>query len=122
MTDFSLSAEVGQACTQAPQDTHSDDRKSTPAVPTFRIEAAPQDRQRERALDLLAGAHAARTDDACRGIEGKIGIGGVDWGVEMIGAVAAIAHLAQADDPRLGLELAIAVGAGRQAVERMVGA
>ena len=29
MTVFSISAEVGQACTQAPQDTHSEDRKSS---------------------------------------------------------------------------------------------
>ena len=27
ITDFSLSVAVGQACTQAPQDTHSDSRK-----------------------------------------------------------------------------------------------
>jgi hypothetical protein len=26
-TDFSISAAVGQACTQAPQDTHSESRK-----------------------------------------------------------------------------------------------
>jgi len=29
ITDFSISAEVGQACTQAPQLTHSDFRKSS---------------------------------------------------------------------------------------------
>ena len=27
MTDFSVSVAVGQACTQAPQDTHSEPRK-----------------------------------------------------------------------------------------------
>ena len=27
MTDFSVSVAVGQACTQAPQDTHSESRK-----------------------------------------------------------------------------------------------
>jgi len=29
-TDFSVSASVGQACTQAPHETHSEDRKSVP--------------------------------------------------------------------------------------------
>ena len=29
-TVFSCSAEVGQACTQAPQETHSEERKSVP--------------------------------------------------------------------------------------------
>ena len=31
MTVFSRSAEVGQACTQAPQETHSDAMKDSPA-------------------------------------------------------------------------------------------
>ncbi len=30
MTDFSVRASVGQACTQAPQETHSEERKSVP--------------------------------------------------------------------------------------------
>jgi len=30
MTDFSVSVAVGQACTQAPQDTHSEPRKLSP--------------------------------------------------------------------------------------------
>jgi hypothetical protein len=30
MTDFSVSASVGHAWTQAPQETHSEDRKSVP--------------------------------------------------------------------------------------------
>jgi hypothetical protein len=30
MTLFSISVAVGQACTQAPQDTHSEPRKSAP--------------------------------------------------------------------------------------------
>ena len=82
---FSLSVAVGQACTQAPQETHSDDRKSTPPGETFESKPRPEDGQRERALHLLAGAHAARADDAFRGFEGEIGIGRVgrrrrdDW-------------------------------------------
>src|SRR5260221_8024398 len=30
MTDFSIRVAVGQACTQAPQETHSDSRKASP--------------------------------------------------------------------------------------------
>src|SRR5690606_18571425 len=37
-------------------------------------EAAPVDRQRESALHLVTGAHAARTDDAFAGIEIEIGV------------------------------------------------
>ena len=42
MTSFSLSVAVGQACTQAPQDTHSEDRKSTPPVATFESNPRPR--------------------------------------------------------------------------------
>src|SRR5262249_45628396 len=40
----------------------------------FRIEAAVLDGEGEGALDLLAGAHAARADDAFRRIEGEVGV------------------------------------------------
>ena len=33
MTDFSCKVAVGQACTQAPQDTHSDDRNVSTDMP-----------------------------------------------------------------------------------------
>ena len=39
-TDFSCSVAVGQACTQAPQDTHSDARKSPP--PGLTLESKPR--------------------------------------------------------------------------------
>ena len=42
MTLFSLSVAVGQACTQAPQETHSDDRKSTPPGETFESKPRPR--------------------------------------------------------------------------------
>ena len=64
MTDFSFSVAVGQACTQAPQETHSELKKFVPPAETFAVEAAALDRQRERALDFLAGADAAIADDA----------------------------------------------------------
>ena len=43
-----------------------------------RLKAAPGNGQREGALHLLAGPHAARTDDAFRRLVGEIGIGSVD--------------------------------------------
>ena len=42
MTGFSLSVAVGQACTQAPQETHSEDRKSTPPVETLESKPRPR--------------------------------------------------------------------------------
>ena len=71
----------------------------------LRIEAAALHRQRERALLLVAGAHAARADDALRGIEAEVRIGFVLVGEERVGvavrvlrlhvvrAVEAVAHL-----------------------------
>src|ERR1700732_4156147 len=41
MTDFSISVAVGQACTQAPQETHSDARKDS-AMPGETLEAKPR--------------------------------------------------------------------------------
>src|SRR5690606_22637042 len=38
------------------------------------VETAALDGQRERALNLFAGAHTARTDDAFRRIIGEIGV------------------------------------------------
>ncbi len=39
------------------------------------VETTAADRQRERALHFLAGAHAARADDAFRRIIGEVGVG-----------------------------------------------
>ena len=41
MTLFSFSVAVGQACTQAPQETHSELRKSTPPGETFDSKPRP---------------------------------------------------------------------------------
>ncbi|OIQ88747.1 hypothetical protein GALL_293520 [mine drainage metagenome] len=42
MTVFSASADVGQACTQAPHDTHSDCMKVSPAdAETFELKPRP---------------------------------------------------------------------------------
>ena len=40
--DFSCSAAVGQACTQAPQLTQSDERKSSPAMPAETMLSKPR--------------------------------------------------------------------------------
>ena len=65
MSDFSVSAAVGHASTQAPHETHSDSRNgSFWLADDLRVEAAALDRQRERALHFVARAHAARADDA----------------------------------------------------------
>ena len=86
----------------------------------LRIETATENSKREGALHLLAGAHAAGTDDALRGFEGEIGVGPVGRRLQVIGAVVAVAHVAKADVARLCLQLAVAVGAAGQTVERMV--
>ena len=84
------------------------------------VEAAAFDRQRERALDLLARAHAARADDALARVEREVGVGLVLLRVEVVLAVVAVAHFAQADDAGHVLQLTVAVGGAREAVERMV--
>ena len=84
----------------------------------------PCDRQRECALHFLAGAHAARADDALRRIEGEIRVGLVvlrRWPSRVVLALVAVAHLAQADRARHVLQFAVAVGGAGQAVERMIG-
>ena len=42
MTDFSSSVAVGQAWTQAPQETHSEEKKSSKPVPAEMIESKPR--------------------------------------------------------------------------------
>jgi len=96
------------------------------------VEAAPLDRQRECALHLGTGAHAAVADDALRGVVGEIRVRlvlGQPFGVRLalvagenvVLAVVTISHFAQTDRARHFLQLTIAVGRAGQAVERMVG-
>ena len=87
----------------------------------LRVKSAAENGQRERALHLLAGAHAARADDAFRGFKGEIGIGRVGRRLQMVRAVISVADVAQADIPGLGLQLAVVVGAASEAIQRMVG-
>ena len=98
---FSCSAVVGQACTQAPHETHSELMNGLAGAGRhLRVEAAALDGQRERALDLVAGAHAARADDARGRVEGEVGVGVVDRGVQVVVPVRAVADLAQPDRRR----------------------
>ena len=77
-------------------------QKIDPAGRDVRIETAAEDRQREGALHFLAGANAARADDAFRRLEGEIGVGRVGRRLQVIGAVVAVADFAQAHDSRPG--------------------
>ena len=86
-----------------------------------RCKAASVNGQREGALGFVAGAHAARADDALGGIEGEIGVALVPGGVEVVLAFIAIAHVAQADRASLILQLAIAIGGAGEAIERVIG-
>src|SRR5690606_6954489 len=85
------------------------------------VEAAALDGQRERTLDVFAGAHAARTHDALARLEGEVRVALVLGRVEVVGAVIAVAHFAQTHGTGHVLQFAVAVGGTGQAVERMVG-
>ena len=96
------------------------------------VETAARDRQCEGALNFLAGADAARADDAFRGVVGKIRVGlvlrhpvvvgaAIRLGEHVVLAFVTVAHVAQADRTRHVLQFAIAVGGAGQAVQRMVG-
>ena len=75
MTVFSWSVAVGQACTQAPHETHSDSMKAlVRSGADLRLEAAALDGQREGALHLVAGAHAAEQTMHLLGSKAKYGL------------------------------------------------
>src|SRR4029077_704763 len=86
-----------------------------------RVEAATGHGQRESALHLFAGAHAARADDALGWIEGEIGIGVVDAGIAVAGAVKTVTYFFQADRLR-GLEqFDVWVFGAIERIHRMIG-
>ncbi len=99
----------------------------------LRQEAAAFDGQRERALLLVARAHATRADDALRGIEAEIRIGFVDVCEErivravgvlrlhVIRAVETVAHFVEADGLRHLLDLGAPARRRRDRSERMIG-
>ena len=76
--DFSMSAPVGQDSTQAPQETHSESMNGWSwLADTFESKPRPWMVSAKRALHLVAGAHAARADDAQLRVEGEVGIADV---------------------------------------------
>ena len=96
------------------------------------VKTAARDRQREGALHFLAGAHAARADDAFRGVIGEVRVGlvlrhpvvvgaTVRLGEHMVLTLITVAHVTQADRAGHVLQFAIAIGGAGQAVQRMVG-
>ena len=85
------------------------------------LETTALDRQREGALNLLAGANAAVADDAFGGIVGEIRVRLVLGVFEVIFAIIAVTHLPQADGPCHVLQLAVAIGRAGEAIERVVG-
>ncbi len=121
MMDFSISVEVGQACTQAPQDTHSDSRKSVgPAAIT---EAKPRPSTVSAKVPCTSSQARTQREHTMHlvGIEGEVGVGRVLLGAQVIGAVIAVAHLAQPHHACHLLQLAVPVGRARETVQRMVG-
>jgi hypothetical protein len=114
ITDVSVSVAVGQACTQAPHDTQSDSMNGWLVPAHTRLEAAAADRQRERALRLLAGAHAAVADDALGRVVREVRVRFV-LGLRVRGDRRAcrrhrVSHFAQAHHAGHVLQLAVAVG------------
>ena len=107
-TDFSVRASVGQACTQAPHETHSERQEVGAAGGDPRVEAAPLDGQREGALGLRAGPHAARADDARGRVVGEVGVRRVGLLGQVRRAAQPVAHLGHADVVRQRLHLAAA--------------
>ena len=96
------------------------------------LEPAPGNGQCEGALHFLAGAYAARADDAFRRVIGEVRIGFVlrhpgrigrtiGPGEDVVLALITVAHVAQADRSGHVLQFAVAIGGTSQAVQRMVG-
>ena len=97
-----------------------------------RIETAPFDGQRKRALHFVTGTHAARTDNALGGIEAKIWIrciagdqarigNAVLIGGEMIGAIEPVAIAFEADHGRHFLHFTTSARCAADAIGWMIG-
>ena len=85
-----------------------------------RIKTARLNGERQGSLLLVAGAHAARADDAFARIEGEVGVAGILRSIQMIGTRIAVAHLAQAHHARHVLQLAVSVRRAGQAIQRVI--
>ena len=133
MTLASVSVAVGQAWTQAPQETHSESKKAS---------LMPGETRLSKPRPAMVSAKVPCTSSQARtqreqtmhfeGSIGEIGVGGVlrqevlvegavVLGEDVVVALIAVAHLAQADGAGHVLQFAVAIGGAGQAVERMVG-
>ena len=72
--EISVIASVGHVSAQAPHDTQVDSRKPWSSRRRCSREAAAGGGQRERALDLVAGAHAAPAGDAQLVLQREVGM------------------------------------------------
>ena len=121
-TDFSCSVEVGQACTQAPHETHSDSMNGW-SLPAVTLESKPRPAMVSANVpctSLQARTHREQTMHLL-GSKSKYGLLVSFSAVEVVVAGVAVADVAQPDDPGHVLQLAVAVGRAGQAVERVVG-
>ena len=98
MTDFSVSVAVGQACTQAPHDTHSESRNdSFWLAATF--EAKPRPWIVSANVPCISSQARTQREQTMHfdGSNVKYGLLVVLRRVEVVRAVVAVAHLAQTD-------------------------
>ncbi len=86
-----------------------------------RLEAAALDRQRERALDFVTGAHATRAGDAERWIELEIRIAVIAGSRLVVRAFEAVRARRHAQVRGDALQFAVRIGGTALAVEWMVG-
>ncbi len=86
-----------------------------------RLEAAARDRQRERALHFVTGAHATRTGDAERRLELEIRIAVIAGSRLVVRAIEAVRARRHAQVRGDALQFAVRVGGTALAVEWMVG-
>ena len=88
--------------------------------PDARGKAAVEQVEGKGALDLFAGTHATRTDDAAGWVVGEIRTGNVQCIAEVAGALLAVTDGADAHFTGRVLQLAVAVAGAGQAVGRVV--
>ena len=120
---FSDSVAVGQACTQAPQDTHSELRKLSPSAPAETLDSKPRPWMVSAKVPCTSSQARTQREQTMHlaGSKVKYGLDSSFACLEVVLAVVAVAHVAQADGAGHVLQLAVAVGGAGQAVERMVG-
>ena len=115
---------VGQAWTQAPQETHSEshERLASPAR-YLELEAAARRSVRAKVPWTSSQARTQREQTMhLRRVEGEVRVATrPSCACEVVGALVAVAHVAQPDGAGHVLQLAVAVGRAGEAIQRMVG-